>query len=268
MIRNTILILITLNIFQVKAQNNASFLNDYYKFNLEFGGAYFSGAKTTNLPNDGTIYYSFQNYIAPRFGLQYDFLRKKNFNFKVGFTTLLLREKELFHIDKSEVPLNPNYANYDVSSKIETFSGDWQFNIPITLEYILNKNKPKFSINVNYIIGYQNYYYTETDFVFGDFGQTVSEGATGFKGTHSRGNNVWHPSAQIGFGMYFPFKKWMLRTNLYYNIMLEKMFEGEYEWKNFQNHPDISGDYSFSGNSFGIEFSIYLAKKNKKHNYN
>ncbi len=254
MIKNTILIIIIFNIFQIKAQSNAAFFDKYYKLNLELSTGYFYGAKTSELPN--TLNYSFKNYMSPRFGLHYDFLRKNNFNFKVGFSVLLLRDIDKIRMDETEI-----VGNYDFIREGETFSGDWQFNIPITVEYIIPFNKSKLAFNTSYIIGYQNFYYAESGFGVGSY--ETDEEAT-FEGRYSRGDNAFHPSVQIGVGIYFPLKKWMLRTNLYYNVMLEKMYKGTFKFRGLRQSPDIDGTYSFSGNSFGIEFSIYLAKRKKK----
>jgi len=254
MIKITTLILITLFVVQVKAQNNTLFLKDYYKFNLELSGGYFYGAKTSKLPS--TLSYSFKNYVAPRFGLHYDFLQKGNFNFKVGFSALILRDIDEIRLDEIEQAFDS-----DITIKTETFSGDWQFNIPITVEYIIPFNKSKLTFNASYIIGIQDFYYAETGY---GIGSDATGGETTFEGVYWRGDNGFHPGAQLGVGMYFPFKKWMLRTNLYYNVMLEKMYKGTFEFRGLRQSPDINGTYSFSGNSFGIELSIYLAKKKKK----
>lgn len=254
MIKNTILIIIALTAFHIKAQSNTEFLNNYYKLNLEISTGYFYGAKTSKLPS--SLNYSFKNYVAPHFGLHYDFLRKGNFNFKVGVSALLLRDIDEIRIDKIEL-----VRDYDFTKKGETFSGDWQFNIPITVEYIIPLNKSKLTFNASYIIGIQNFYYAESGF---SVGSDTTGGETTFEGVYWRGDNGFHPSAQLGVGMYFPFKKWMLRTNLYYNVMLEKMYEGTFEFRGLRQSPDIDGTYSFSGNSFGIEFSIYLTNKKSK----
>ena len=189
--------------------------------------------------------------------MHYDFLRTDKFNFKIGFSTFLLREIDEIRMDKIETP-----ADFDWIDGLEVFSADWQFNIPITIEYITYLNKSKLTFNTSFMIGYQDFDYAETE--YGLINHNTGEHSS-FKGYYSRGDDVWHPNAQIGFGMYFPFEKWMLRTNLYYNIMLEKMYEGTFEFRGLRQSSDIDGTYSFSGNSFGIEFSIYLAKKKRKH---
>jgi len=252
MIKKIIVSFFIISIFHSKAQSNTKFLDKYNKLNFEIGIAYFYGSKTSTIPS--SINYRYINYTSPRFGLHYDFLQIRQFNFKIGISTFLLQEIDEHYFSKEETVLD-----YDIKKRYITTSGDWQFNMPITVEYITYLPKSKLSFNASFIIGYQDYSYGETEFEIGNNNETAS-----FKGEYSRGNNAWHPSTQIGIGMYFPFKKWMLRTNLYYNIMLEKMYEGTFEFRGLRQSPDIDGTYSFSGNSFGIEFSIYLAKRKKK----
>ena len=108
--------------------------------------------------------------------------------------------------------------------KIIEFDGGnmWRFNLPITAEYIVQTGLGKMTINSSIIFGYHK-----------EFGDTMLQTeATGFNGTelstlnsvYSRKSAPWYANGQVGVGMYFPFKGWMLRTNVYYNLAFQKLY--------------------------------------------
>ncbi|RYH73435.1 hypothetical protein EVU94_09585 [Flavobacteriaceae bacterium 144Ye] len=250
-----IIVMFFLAISTVFSQNNTAFFNDYYKLSFQFGVSRYTGAETTPLPS--TLIYKFRNYTSPHFGFYYDVLQTDNWNFKIGVSSLLVRNFEEYKIDNSEIP----NVDRDLHLYVEG-SGTWRFNLPVIGEYIMNTKIGKLNFNGGLILGYSE-----------EFGSTFSQHNiradssseyTSATAVYSRSTAPWYLNGQVGVGMYFPFKGWMLRTNVYYNMAFQKLYEGDFEFTNLEQSPDQSGKFSFKGNSFGIEFSIYLANKNKK----
>lgn len=249
------LILLFCSIRQISGQTT-SFFNDYHKLSFQFGISKYYGAETSKLPTGLT--YKFNNYTSPHFGVYYDVLQLTNFNFKIGFSTLLVREIDEIFIDMSQIP----DGNRDFASIIEiSTDGAWRFNLPITAEYVLKTSFGNLSLNSSFIFGYHQ----EFGLSEAGYGVKVPENDefTTFSSVYSRSTAPWYFNTQFGIGMYFPFKKWMLRTNLYYNFALQELYEGDFTFSNLAQSPDTSGEFSFRGDSFGLEFSIYLKKKNK-----
>jgi hypothetical protein len=241
----------------ISAQNPTDFFKDYGKLSFQFGPSKYVGSKTSELPN--TLRYKFRDYIAPQFGFYYDVYQTNHFNFKIGLTALLTREIEEFYVNSDELP---NF-NGDIFFTTETSSdGMFRFNLPLSTEYIVNTSFSKLSFNLGFIIGYQREYgVTESGFEFGASPEAIP---TTLESVYSRSNSPWYFNTQFGLGMYFPFNKWMLRTNVFYNLALQDLYTGTFRFTNLDQSPDINGNFNFRGHSFGIEFGIYLAKKSTK----
>ena len=243
------------SILQLSAQNSTSFFERYRKINFQFGVSRYTGAETTPLPN--TLQYNLKEFTSVELGFNYDIYKKKNFNVKIGITALLIRDIEEFRIDKNEIP--------DVERDVDLYvegTGSWRLNLPIIAEYLSKTSIGNLSFNGGLILGFsEEFGLTESQFSIRSFSQ---EEFTTIDALYSRSTAPWYANAQFGVGMYFPFEGWMLRTNLYYNFALQELYEGTFEFKNLEQSPDTSGTFSFRGNSFGIEFSVYLAKKKKK----
>ena len=235
-------------------QNNTIFFNDYRKISLQFGVSRYTGAETTPLPN--TLKYKYKDYTSTHFGFYCDIIQTTRFNFKVGLSTLLVRDFREFKMDETEIP----DVDRDVDLYVEG-AGSWRLNLPIIAEYMKTTKVGILTFNGGLIVGYSE-----------EFGPSITKHSiransdsefTSSEAVYSRSTSPWYLNGQLGVGMYFPFKGWMLRTNLFYNFALQELYEGTFEFKNLQQSPDTSGDFSFRGNSFGIEFSVYLAMKNK-----
>uniref|UniRef100_UPI004049C77D hypothetical protein n=1 Tax=Gelidibacter sp. TaxID=2018083 RepID=UPI004049C77D len=239
-------------------QEPTSFFNDYHKFSFQFGVSRYTGAETTPLPN--TLRYTFRNYTSPHLGFYYDIAQTKNFNLKIGISTLLVRDFQEEFIADEETVLDGDYNVY--TEIIGGTLDNWRLNLPITAEYIKDFGFGKLTINSSLILGFHE----EFGSSFSSFGVIDRESGDEtliLQSTYNRPAAPWYLNGQVGVGMYFPFKGWMLRTNVYYNMAFQKLYEGEFEFTNLEQSPDQSGKFSFNGNSFGIEFSIYLANKKK-----
>lgn len=234
-----------------------SIFDDYYKLNLTFNGSRYIGGERSSLPN--TLNYEFTNFTSPTIGLAYDIYRHKNFNFRIGISTTLIREKDKFFIDQLE------YQNGtgDISLETETITdGQWRVNLPVTGEYLIPLGKSiLLTINTSIILGFHEEF-GDADFLF-EVGGETSE-VTSLAVNYSRSTAPWYLNGRLGFGAYFPFNGWMLRTNLFYNRAFQELYEGTFVFNNTQQSGNVNGDVSFRGDSFGIEFSIYLAKKISK----
>ncbi len=246
-----ILLFCSFSAYNISGQATNIF-NDYHKLSFQFGVSRYFGSETSTLPN--TLSYEFNNFTSPKFGFYYDILQTEKFNFKIGLSTLLVREIDKYFIDDSQIP----DVDTDYGFTIES-NGLWRFNLPITAEYFIPINSNKLIVNSSFIIGYS-----------ADFGETESqyrikafqnEEFTQLTSVYT--STTWYFNAQLGVGMYFPFEKWMLRVNAYYNFALQDLYEGKFTFSNLAQSPDTSGDISFRGDSFGMEFSIYLKKKKK-----
>ena len=79
---------ISMSIFS--QDTTTTFFNNYYKLSLQFGVSRYTGAETTPLPS--TLKYTFNDYTSPHFGFYYDVFQTNHFNFKIGFSTLLIRD--------------------------------------------------------------------------------------------------------------------------------------------------------------------------------
>ncbi len=254
----SILFLFILQAHYIVAQDTlkTDLFNNYHKLSFQFGVSRYVGAETSALPS--TLKYTFNNYISPHFGFYYDVLQTKHFNFKIGISALLVRDIIEFRIDKSQI----ENALADFGDETELITDNtWRFNLPLTAEYFINTDFGKLTLNGSFILGYHQ------EFGVAEGLDTVTwpnSNTTSLETVYSRKTAPWYANGQIGVGMYFPFKGWMLRTNIYYNMAFQKLYEGTFEFKNLQLSPDTSGNFSFKGDSFGIEFSIYLAKKIKK----
>lgn len=248
-----LLFFIILTAFTVQSQSNTDFLNKYHKYSVEIGIGYYYGSEISPLPS--SLGFRYQSYIAPKFGVYYDIYRKNQFNIRTGVSAFLLRDIELVRIDASE-----NSADSGMDAKVEFQSAEWQFNIPITVEYLTYLHNSKITFNGSLMIGYENY--GGVAIMTSGVGRIGGE-RTSLTRYTSRGNDVWHPSGQIGVGMYFPYRKWMLRVNLHYTKLFEKMYRGTFVYDNLQTTPDFGGTYGFKGDSFGVDFTVYLAKKSK-----
>ncbi len=236
---------------------NTIFFNDYHKFSFQFGLSNYTGAKTSPLPS--TLIYRFKNFKSPHFGFYYDALQTDKLNFKIGLSALLTREIDEFFIYASQIP-NEENSERGYGYTTET-NGSWRFNLPITIEYLVPTNIGKLFLNTSFIVGYsQDFGETESEY---GVKKPESEEYTKLNVVYSTNNAPWSFNMQFGVGMYFPFEKWMLRVNAYYNFALQDLYEGKFTFSNLAQSPDTSGDISFRGDSFGMEFSIYLKKKKK-----
>ena len=243
------------NINLLFSQETTTFFNDYNKLSFQFGVSRYTGAETTPLPP--TLDYKFRNYTSPHLGFYYDVLQTNTFNFKVGLSALLVREYIEYKMEEDELP----NINRSIHLYVEG-AGTIRVNLPITMEYIIDSNIGKLNLNGGLIVGFnEEYSYT---FDQHNIRANSSSEFTSATSVFERKTAPWYLNGQLGVGMYFPFKGFMLRTNIYYNMAFQKLYEGEFEFTNLEQSPDTSGKFSFKGNSYGIEFSIYLAKKKKK----
>ena len=253
-----IILVFYLESLNVTSQNDSlptSFFNEYSKFSVHLGVSKYVGSETSELPS--TLEYRLKEFISPVLGIDYDIFQKNNFNFKLGLNLTLMRDIEWIYLSQSETGYAFDYISFSETST----DGQWRLSLPITTEYILNSGKNKISFNSSLIIGYHK----SDGLGYSEFGTvTEDDRIVQLESTYGQKTAPWYFNGQVGVGMYFPFKGWMLRTNVYYNLAFQKLYEGEFEFKNLQQSPDTSGKLSFKGNSFGIEFSIYLAKKKKK----
>lgn len=240
------------------AQNPTDFFKDYGKLSFQFGPSKYVGSKTSELPN--TLRYKFRDYIAPQFGFYYDVYQTNHFNFKIGLTALLTREIEEIFIDNREI----ENVNRDIwlYSELNGDIDSWRFSLPLQSEYIISTTFAKFSLNAAFIIGYQQEFGVAESKL--EIGATPESIPTTLEAVYSRSTAPWYFNTQFGLGMYFPFNKWMLRTNVFYNLALQDLYTGTFRFTNLDQSPDINGNFKFRGHSFGIEFGIYLAKKSKK----
>lgn len=234
-------------------QESTSFFNEYHKLSLQLGISRYSGSETSTLPTD--LEYKFNNYTSPHFGLYYDVLQSNNLNFKIGLSVIKVREIEQFRIGANQIP----DVDRDFALIIDTDTeNSYRLNCPLTVEYILQN---KLFFNSSLILGYhQEFGNTENEY---RVNALQNEESTQLNSTYNRSTAPWYFNTQLGVGMYFPFEKWMLRANIYYNFALQNLYEGEFTFSNLAQSPDTSGEFSFRGDSFGIEFSIYLKKKRK-----
>lgn len=247
------LFLLVCSVYSIHGQNTA-FFNDYHKLSFQFGFSRYTGSETTTLPS--TLINKFRDYTSPHFGFYYDAVQTTNFNFKIGVSALLVREFREYKIDINEIPNGDRGIHY-----YNEGAGTLRINLPIMGEYIIDTKIGKLNFNGGIILGYSE----EFGSTFSQYRIRVpsSEEFTTATAIYSRGTAPWYLNGQIGVGMYFPFKGWMLRTNVYYNMAFQKLYEGQFEFANLEQSPDTSGNFSFKGDSFGIEFSIYLKKKKK-----
>lgn len=249
-----IIFILSFSSFYKMTSQTTIFFNDYRKISFQFGASKYSGAETSPIPN--TLIYRFNKFTSPHFGFYYDALQTNSFNFKIGLSTLLIREIDEFYIDASEIPDVDRGYGYTVEGE-----GTWRFNMPLTAEYFIPTNFGKLMVNSSFIIGYsEEFGITESEYAVKAL---ESEEFTTLSSIYSRSTAPWYFNAQLGVGMYFPFEKWMLRANVYYNFALQDLYDGEFTFSNLAQSPDTSGNFSFRGDSFGIEFSIYLKKKKK-----
>ncbi|WP_411767198.1 hypothetical protein [Winogradskyella sp. A3E31] len=234
-------------------QTNSIF-NDYHKLSFQFGASRYTGSETSTIPS--TLKYKFRDFTSPHFGFYYDLLQTDNFNFKLGFSTLLVRDWEEYGIKAEEIPSVDSSRDFYVEG-----AGSWRFNLPLTTEYLIDLGKNKLFISSSLIIGYSKEY-GNTVAQYGIKAPNESEFTT-IDRVYRRQTAPWYANVQFGVGMYFPFEKWMLRTNVYYNFALQDLYNGTFLFSNLEQSPDTSGNFSFRGDSFGIEFSVYLKKKKK-----
>lgn len=236
------------------SSQSRSVFDNYHKLSLQFGVSRYIGSKTSNIPE--TLNYEFREYTAPMFGLNYDVFQLDKFNFKTGITALLVRNYIEYGIKNEDIPS----VDEDRLFYLEG-TGSWRISTPLTTEYLIGTGKNKFTMNTSFIIGYSQ-----------EFGDTISEYGikndneeefTTAESIYKRHTAPWYFNVQAGVGMYFPFEKWMLRANVYYNFALQDLYNGEFQFSNLAQSPDTSGNFSFRGDSFGVEFSIYLKKKKK-----
>lgn len=68
----------------------------------------------------------------------------------------------------------------------------------------------------------------------------------------------------LSAGFYFPFKNWMLQTNIIYNKNFQNLWEGEYQFGNLFVSEPTRGDYIVSGDYLGLSTTFYFKKRTKK----
>lgn len=234
---------------------NSDFLKNYYPISLKFGLSQFTGVENSHYRKD--LYYNFNNFISPVVGLEYDFLKFNNFNFKTGLSATLIKENQKLLFSQKETGFG-----YDLDERIKvTTNGMWRLSVPLTTEYLIDTKIGILSLNASFIVGYHNEF--GEGFIEYDNATIEGEQRLNYKNVYSRYSAPWYFNGQIGVGMYFPFDGWMLRTNIFYNQAFQKLYEGDYQFTHLQQSTDFGGTFGFKGNSYGIEFSIYLAKKKK-----
>ena len=240
------------------AQHNSDFLKNYYNLSLKVGISQFTGVENSGLPS--TLDYNFRNFVSPVVGLDYDIFQLQNFNIKTGLHATLIKENQKLFFSQYET----GFA-YDLEEKIKiTTNGMWRLSIPLTAEYLIDTSIGTLTLNGSFIIGYHN----EVGEAYVEYDNSTIEGEQrlNYKSIYSRASAPWYFNGQIGAGMYFPFNGWMLRTNVFYNHAFQKLYEGEFQFTHMLQSPDITGTLGFKGNSYGIEFSLYLPKRNKNLN--
>lgn len=234
---------------------NSDFLKNYFPISLKLGVSQFTGIENSNNRND--LYYNFNNFTSPVVGLEYDFLKLDNFNFKTGLYATLIKENQKLFFSQNETGFT-----YDLEEKIKiTTEGMWRLSVPLTAEYLIDTKIGTLTLNGSFIVGYHNEF--GEGFIEYDTASIEGEQRLNYKSVYSRYAEPWYFNGQIGVGMYFPFDGWMLRTNIFYNQAFQKLYEGEYQFTHLQQTPDFGGTFGFKGNSYGIEFSLYLPKRKK-----
>ena len=84
--------------------------------------------------------------------------------------------------------------------------------------------------------------------------------------TKSPKNSI-QASIIIGAGVSIKRKKYLIRTDLLYNINTQNNVEGRYKYRNLLVTPDSEGSYTLSGNYLALMLNVHLpsSKKNQKH---
>lgn len=249
-------LLFTIGFINPVSSQNTEFMEDYSAISIKVGLSRYIGIYNSHYRSD--LYYNFDNFTTPVVGMEYDFLRWNNFNFKTGLFATYIMEKEKLFFSQEETDFG-----YDLEEWIiTTTEGMWRLSVPLTAEYLWRTEFGTLTFNTGFILGYHNEFgeaFTEYDTATTDGEQRLN-----YKSVYSRYSEPWYFNGQIGVGIYFPFKGWMLRTNFFYNQAFQKLYEGEYEFTHLLKSPDFKGTYGFKGNSYGVEMSIYFGKGKKK----
>ena len=190
---------------------NSDFLKNYFPISLKLGVSQFTGIENSHYRED--LYYNFNNFISPVVGLEYDFLKLDNFNFKTGLYATLIKENDKYFFSQQETGFG-----YDLEGRIKvTTDGMFRLSVPITSEYLIPTKIGILTLNASFIMGYHNEFgegFTEYDTATIDGEQRLN-----YKNVYSRYSAPWYFNGQIGVGMYFPFDRWMLRTNIFSKIV-------------------------------------------------
>jgi hypothetical protein len=257
--KTTLFIILSLTFIYIGyTQNNTDFFKKYSKLSLTIGYDRFN-AKTELTPTIPGLTYRYMPYNTGHFGLNYDVLQTKKFNFKVGITAVRHREIERVSMDNSLISFDVPGGFEMTTETSYDFLGIWQIDVPLTAEYLFSLNKTiKLSIGSSLVIGFQDDGGGE-----GGFGIEDEDLSTDFFYTMVRPGDPLYFNARLETGFYFTLDKLMIKTNFFYNYAFQNLYEGNYLLYN-ATIPDVKGTYKEKGNYFGAEISIYLLKRKKK----
>ncbi len=235
----------------IHAQENATdFLKDYYPVGAFV--QYTNNAKGEVVKEDPTVNYDLLSYVSAQYGIAFNVLQSKKWNFKIGLVLKDKKEKVAFNFTQEQTGGNVNYIY------TETVSGDdtmWSF--PLIAEYIVPiSNKVKWIIAPNFTVSY----YKD----FGGYGLNSREGTRIWNFIDNRSKKWFHSSAEISTGFYFLFKHIMLQPEIRYSKSFNTLKSGSYTTENYRTNPSSStGTFTQNGDYWGFSLTIYVKKKGK-----
>ena len=198
-----------------------------------------------------------QSIRSYNIGLNYDFLKRKKWLFSTGlWASLEPRFKSRLNFDKNDFEKTDTNTFLNSETKILNFYTH-SFSLPLFVRYKM----PLSQHSIFYpIMGVKTKFFLEED---GEYGLGSPELFYYSVFTKPPKNSI-QASIILGAGVSIKRKKYLIRTDLLYNINTQNSIEGRYEYRNLLVTPDSDGSYVLSGNYWALMLSIHLPSKRNR----
>ena len=240
--------------------NDLEVFSEYRKWGFSIIPVLYNKGKTTK--DYGFLDLKTKRMYSFQIGVERHFWNTKKWGASVGFKVgLLPYSNHSFYLKAEDIP--NDFGEYEEST-ITEFSQPYII-IPINVEYkkkIAKKSYFNMSIGVNMNIGISSRDESVTRFISEELGEVI-EIREVFAHYLFTPEGVQY-SATFSAGVYFVLKKCLIRTNILYNKNFKNVWRGEYQFGNLLVSEPTRGDYTVSGDYFGLSTTVFFKKRNKK----
>ena len=227
----------------------------YQKLGWMISPVLYNKAKSTL--TSGTKVPQHQAIRSYNIGFNYDFLKRKKWLFSTGlWASLEPNFKSRLNFDENDFKRTDTNAFLNSETKFINFSTH-SYSLPLLARYQIPLSQhssyyPIMGVKAKFLLQDRREYYV-----------SANDNDYYYKISRKSPKNSLQASILLGAGVSIKRKKYLIRTDLIYNINTQNSLEGWYEYRNLLVTPDSDGSYVLSGNYWALMLTIHLPSKKK-----